>query len=379
MAPFSINFTVDIELSNYTRDDLNGICKNLFMNWYDEKHLDLITMNNLDRKIEKGMMPIIDEMNQICKNIYYTGKTNVKGQMFENVVENVITESFKDYSYVNTSSIAHNGDGQLESISGLKCIVEMKNYTTTVNTQQIVKLKYDMKYTGIRYAIMLSANSNIQNKKNLDIEMFIDENIKYYIIYVSHYSNHEYKIQIAITLLEHLHMENRSFNNLKCIESELHLLNGIVDSMSKLKSQFINMEKMMKENFDSFYINLRDTEYNMKNQIQTILSNIKVKINDLDCDTEQVFQSLSKCKECILLKHIYDTQFVKENYGLKMISNDIYLIDINRNKKIALIKFVSKRIDIIFYDPEIKLSITQNNKFLCEMLIRGIIENYNLH
>ena len=236
-----------------------------------------------------------------------------------------------------------------------------------------------MKYTGIKYAIMLSATSNIQGKKNLDIEMFIEENVKYYIIYVSHYIDHEYKIQIAITLLEHLYMENRTFPNLKFIENELHMLHGLVDSMSKLKNQFINMEKMMRENLDSFYINLRDTEYNIKSQINNILSNIKGKIKDLDCNTEQVFSSISHIKECTLLKHIYDTQFIKENYGLKIVNDNINLIDINDNKFIALIKIINKRIDIIFHNPEIKLSITQNNKFISEILIGGIIENYKIN
>jgi len=247
-----------------------------------------------------------------------------------------------------------------------------------VNTQQITKLKYDMKHTGIKYAIMLSATTNIQGKKNLDIELFMDENVKYYIVYVSHYIDHEYKIQIAITLLEHLYMENRSFQNLKFIENELKMLNGIVESMSKLKSQFIGMEKIMRENLDSFYIGLRDTEYNMKTQIQSILCSVASKINDLDCDTEQVFDQMSHIKECAMLKHIYDTQFIHCNYGLKIIKNDIYLINTEKNKKIALIKFVNKRIDMVFYDPEIKLSITQNNKFLSESLINGIIENYRL-
>ena len=137
MAPLSFNFTVDIELSNYTENELNGICKNLFMNWYEEKHLQIITVNNLDSKIEKGLQPFINEISQVCKNIYGTGKTTIKGQIFENAVQNVIKDSFEDYTYIDTSDKSHNGDGQLESISGLRCILEMKNYEAIVNTQQI--------------------------------------------------------------------------------------------------------------------------------------------------------------------------------------------------------------------------------------------------
>ena len=111
----------------------------------------------------------------------------VKGIMFENVMEEIINKTYPDYTYVNTALTAHSGDGILTSPTNLKCIVEMKNYTSSVTSSQIEKLKYDMKITGHNYGLMLSANSSIQGKKNLDIETFIIDGKKYYIVFVSYY------------------------------------------------------------------------------------------------------------------------------------------------------------------------------------------------
>ena len=77
------------------------------------------------------------------------------------------------------------------------------------------------------------------------------------------------------------------------------------------------------------------------------------------------------------IHYIYDT---KINEIINTLENNENLVkNINDNKFIALIKIINKRIDIIFHNPEIKLSITQNNKFISEILIGGIIENYKIN
>ena len=43
----------------------------------------------------------------------------------------------------------------------MKIILEIKNYTNTVNRDEITKLEYDMKYNNINWAIMTSFNSNL--------------------------------------------------------------------------------------------------------------------------------------------------------------------------------------------------------------------------
>lgn len=375
---FSININEYSKISEYSDVELAGITKFLFNKWYSDNFIEIATLDNLDTKIDKGLSGFVNEMNTVTKEMYGIVKSNKKGKVFENVIETIISETLPNYSYDNTSTIDHSGDGKLISPSGLQCIIELKNYTATVNITQIVKLKHDMKIMGCKYGLMLSANSAIQGKKNLDIETFIVEGTKYHIVFVSYYFEQEHKIETAIALLEQLYViYSHNTHNIQYIEEEINNLNVIIDSMSKLKTQFLNMERITKDNLDSFYLSLRDTEYNMKSQISTILGNIGEKVESLNYNSEQVLKRTNK-KECILLKHIYDTILLHENFELKYIDDDIYIIDITMNKKLGVAKFVNKRIDIIFDIPEIKLSITQNNLSMSETLVKSIIQNYRL-
>ena len=223
-----------------------------------------------------------------------------------------------------------------------------------------------------------SANSAIQGKKNLDIETFIDEGTKYHIIYVSYYFDQDHKIETAIALMEQLYkLHTNNIHNITYIANELNNLNQVIDSMSKLKTQYLDMEQSIKSNLDGFYINFRNIECEMKNQVQKILGSIDKKVENLNCNSEKVLSQISS-KEGILLKHIYDTILSHENFELKYINNNIYIINIINNKKLGIAKVVNKRIDIIFEHPEIKLSITQNNLLMSEKLCKCIIQNYRL-
>jgi adenylosuccinate synthase len=83
----------------------------------------------------------IEQLNTTTKEIYGISKSNKKGDILENTIEDIIKNSFADYSYTNTSGTAHNGDGLLESPSGLKAIVELKNYIDFIEKEVEVPIK----------------------------------------------------------------------------------------------------------------------------------------------------------------------------------------------------------------------------------------------
>lgn len=356
MELYSINFDIEFAKTGLDNIELSSICKHLLLQWYDETYINKVNMSNLEQKIGKGIEPLINEVKQL----YGNNKSIFKGQIFENIIEQTIHNNFPHYTYDNTGKINHCGDGYLTSPTGMKAIVEMKNYNTSINTAQINKLKYDMQNTGIKNALLLSAYTGIQGKKMLDIETFLHEGVKYNIVHVSKYMENEYKIQIAITILEHLYEKN----NLVYIEEELIGLNELVDSMSKLKSQYLTMEKSMRESMDSFYLNLRDTEYNMKKQITSILSNIH-------CKQEIINDDIVHAINNPLLSYMNDTLLLK--YGYNVCKDKEYCICKN-NKKYGIIKIVGKRIDMIFSDFDTKISITQNNKSISEKLLESILQ-----
>lgn len=344
----NIAFSIDLPDIGLNNDDLSSICKHLMLQWYDETYKDKVNMSNLENKINNGVKPLISEIKQL----YGGTKSIVKGQIFENIIEKTLKDNFPHYNYDNTAKNNHCGDGLLMSPSGMTAIIEMKNYSTTVNSSQINKLKYDMQNTGIKNALLLSAYTGIQGKKLIDIETFVHQNDKYNIVHISKYMENEQSIQIGITILESLYGKK----DIDYIEHELHNLEQIINSMSSLKSQYLTMEKSMRENLDSFYVSLRDTEYNMKKQISSILKGIK--------ENDVVYNSDNS-----LLMYMYDTILKDNGYE---IHNDLCLY--KNGLKHAIIKLVAKRVDITFIDPEIKLSITQNNKTISERLLLSIVQ-----
>lgn len=405
METFLINFSINVseypKISSYNSDEITGICKYLFNTWYVNNFENNINMDNLHSKITSNMTTSINlmmknindnvdkltntsnEMNQLNKEMYGITKSNKKGQMFENIIETIIHNNFQNYSYQNTAQIPHSGDGLIVSVSGLKCIIEMKNYSVTVPSGQIKKLKNDMKITGLKYAIMISANSAIQGKKNMDIEIFINEGIEYCIVYTSFVFEQDYKIQTAISLIEHIFNINTKSKNiiLDNISSELYNLNELIDSMSKIKNNFLSMEKTIKDNLDGFYLNFRETETNMKLQIDTIMNTINMKSELFCIESEKVFEHFSTIKECTILKKLYDEIFSIEKFEMNIENNLINLIDTQNNNCIAEIKFIAKRIDVQFINPEIKISINNSNISINEKIIKTIILDYknNIH
>ena len=61
--------------------------------------------------------------------------------MTEALIETVIKNQLPEYNYDIKRGIAHNADGELTSPTGLKALVEIKNYNNTVPEEEIEKFK----------------------------------------------------------------------------------------------------------------------------------------------------------------------------------------------------------------------------------------------
>ena len=403
-----IKFTLDTdtftELSSFESNEINAIAKKLFVEWYEKTYsksqtntIDLDVINSrLSNQLTTTMSTFmgslnsnLEQINTTTKELYGISKSNKKGGVFEDAVEDIFKKSFPDYTYVNTSGQAHHGDGLLESPSGLKAIVEMKNYSYTVNSDQIAKLKYDLKHTGIKWGLMLSTNSSIQGHKTIDIESFDQDGSEYCIVYISHIYGEPHKLNTGIALLEHLFVLSSGSKQTQItqitklhdlIDTDLSQLSELIDTFVQLKTRYLNMEKIFKDQLDGFYLHLRDTEINLKYSIEKIWKRIDRKFDLMISETsEQVLLKLSNFKGIGILARIYEEIFIHENIVLLSSPDDqvqahIYLQD----KQIGIIKMVSKRVDILFEIPDLKLSITDSNILINYKLIKTIIKDIKL-
>jgi len=65
------------------------------------------------------------------------------------------------------SKVPHSGNILITLLTGIKIMVEVKNYNKIIDQEQIDKLKFDMRYNNIKGALFVSLNSGIVGKKNL--------------------------------------------------------------------------------------------------------------------------------------------------------------------------------------------------------------------
>ena len=399
-------------LEEFDQGELNLMGKKLFVEWYKKTYgsglestqqtqanpsLDLEVMSSrLSSQFTTTMSTLMGSLNSnleqissTTKELYGISKSNKKGGVFEDSIENIFASSFVDYAYTNTSGQAHHGDGLLESPSGLKAIVELKNYSYTVNSDQIAKLKYDMKYTGIQWGLMLSTNSSIQGRKSIDIESFDQDGTQYCIVYISHAYGEPHKLNTGIALLEHLfQMAKVSGSNQsqtqtqitklhELIEADLSQLADLIDTFAQLKTRYLNMEKLFKDQLDTFYLHLRETEINLKQSIDKIWKRIDMQfVPFISEPSDQVLSKFSGYKGYGILVRIYEEVLEPADIHLLASSQDpTQALLFFQSKQIGLIKMVSKRVDIQFEVPDIKLSITDSNLTINCKLLKTILKD----
>jgi hypothetical protein len=270
-----------------------------------------------------------------------------KGELAENILENIIKERYGDIDYENKSQIPHSGDAWLYFSNNKIVMLESKNYINVVNKDEINKMKYDMVTNHIKWGIFVSFNSNIQGMKEFDFNIFSHNNENYHIIFISNLSSDITRLDLAISLIRKLinmYSDLEKFpwivNNIK---SELDQLNEILEQNYFLRDNFINMEKDIVKSINIFYSKLRDYQFNMDNKIKNIINKItstmedSIKINNLSYDNlylltndKKILNILTRITDVFKKKNI-----IYENNNL-IIKGDIFGNIKVKNKKVTI-------------------------------------------
>lgn len=359
-----VTFNIDLSkfplLNNYTDEELQYTMKSLLMSWYDKTFNNKIDISELDTKIQQGIEPMI-------KELFGISKSTQKGKVFENLIENYINNNYPQYNFIRTSDTNHSGDGII-TINNIKCIIELKNYSTFVPVSQIDKLKNDMKCKHIRYAIMISISGIQDRRDNIDCEKFIYLGKIYIIVFLSNYFNEQSKLETSILLIEQLINIQNNIINLNIFHSQINNLNIIYDDVLKLKTKYLEMEKTFRSTLDDFYITIRDLESNTKNRIQDVFHSVNQTLKTLNNRVENI---LSK-NENKILRYLYDNIFHKKGLYLDSLEKDIIVI-MNSNP-IMKIKVLKKSLNIIFIDEDLELKINDCNLLFLERVVLLFIE-----
>ena len=330
----------------------------------------------------------LEELSKIIEKLFGISNTSSKkGQISENLIYNMLEEKFSDYSYDVKRHIAHHADGELTSPTGMKSLIEIKNYTNTVNKDEVEKFKYDLKYTKNNFGIFISLQTGIAFRKGIDYETFQDGDETYHIIYISKLMEDTNKLQSAILLIENLYKIN-SKDNIdlkiqqikKIVYDNFNELESLISKTSDIRNEYVKMESVIKQNFDSFYCKLRSHETEMKAKMQKVWLNL---FNDLDYIDKNyidlntsLLQNIPEKDKCYtILSRLFDL-LSKNNIKLSEEGNK-YIMMIN-NSLFGEVKKMKDKVQFQTLDGSIVINLKHNDSSLDSNfnLINMLIKNY---
>lgn len=386
------NFFSSVNEKNFI-DSMNNTCRQFkddIVKSFDSKNENIKDkLLLLESNIQKSNAnEKLEELSKIIEKLFGISNTSSKkGQISENLIYNMLEEKFSDYSYDVKRHIAHHADGELTSPTGMKSLIEIKNYTNTVNKDEVEKFKYDLKYTKNNFGIFISLQTGIAFRKGIDYETFQDGDETYHIIYISKLMEDTNKLQSAILLIENLYKIN-SKDNIdlkiqqikKIVYDNFNELESLISKTSDIRNEYVKMESVIKQNFDSFYCKLRSHETEMKAKMQKVWLNL---FNDLDYIDKNyidlntsLLQNIPEKDKCYtILSRLFDL-LSKNNIKLSEEGNK-YIMMIN-NSLFGEVKKMKDKVQFLTLDSSIVINLKINDNSLDSNfnLINMLIKNY---
>ncbi len=257
---------------------------------------------------EENKEIITEKINQLEALINkLTGSANNSkkiGIFGENYIHELISKNFIGMSYTKTGETDHAGDGLITLSNGKEILVEVKNYQTIVNDDEIDKFTFDMKTTKRKFGLFISINSKINKSKIIDLRTFTYENETYYQFFISNLSEDLHRLEVGLLILQLLSEYKDHKNNQLIIDETIkEKLNTLIEHLNeneKLRGMYLDTEKDIRNSLNNFYQKLRDNHLTMENKIKNILTYIK--------DNKITNVPEKEVKDSIVLKKYKDTK-----------------------------------------------------------------------
>ena len=226
----------------------------------------------LDQKLDL-VDTLINKLTGVSNN---SKKIGIFG---ENYIHELISKNFIGMSYQQTGETDHSGDGLLTLSNGSEILVEIKNYSTIINDDEINKFTYDMKTTKRKFGLFISISTKINKTKTIDLKTFVYENQTYYQFYISNLNEDLHRLEVGILLLqllsEYTNHKNKEYTLDETIKDKLNTLIDQVNENEKLRGCFLDTEKEIRNSLNIFYQKLRDNHMDMENKIKNIFTCLK--------------------------------------------------------------------------------------------------------
>ena len=343
------------ELFNLKSEVIGNKCYEIFETGYklsypDSKILMENTTNNLQTELMKHEMNKLngkldnDELHEkisdftdIVQNLFGINYNSTKkGKIGEDFVYALINNKFKDYTIDITRNKPHQGDGiiKIPNKPHVKIMLEIKNYMSNIDKDELDKLLYDMKYTNTYYSIFLSLKSSFVGKKRLEVNSFVIDGANYTVIFVPFALDDPNKIENAIVLAEHiiemnLCNKNDIYNDklYKNINSHLNEIDSIYTKLGELKSHYLKTESNIKQQISDHYKVIREYELHTKNTINKVWSRIQLDFDKYKKEkisakySDNILCSIDNAKNKSKLQNLRGFIELFNKYGIHIINN----------------------------------------------------------
>lgn len=327
-------------LNNFKKKELDKYLFKIFKTGYqihfpsNDKIEQQLEHNELLERIETIKEELKDQINNseigdkinslessLTKLIGLSSNSCKKGNFGENVLEEIFSKRYGDVQFERKSNVAHSGDAWLYLPDGKLIMLESKNYTTTVNKDEIIKMQSDMINHHIKWGLLASFNSSIQGMRELDLHTFNHNNETYFIIMVSNLSTDIHKLDLGLQIIRKLMLTINDLPQfpwvIKDISHSLNELNQIVQKNYCLRDSYYNMERDVQKSLSNYHIILRDYQYDIENKIKEIIN----KINET-METSIVQKNKNEID-----------QILDKYHDKKILPIIVRLVDVIQNKK----------------------------------------------
>jgi len=346
-------------LNNFKKKELDKYLLKIFKTGYqihfpsNDKIEQQLEHNELLERIETIKYELKDQINNseigdkinslessLTKLIGLSSNSCRKGNFGENVLEEIFSKRYGDIQFERKSNVAHSGDAWLYLPDGKLIMLESKNYTTTVNKDEIIKLQSDMINHHIKWGILTSFNSTIQGMRELDLHTFNHNNETYFTIMISNLSSDIHKLDLGLQIIRKLILTINDLPQfpwiIKDISHSLNELNQIVQKNYFLRDSYYNMERDVQKSLSNYHIILRDYQYEIEIKIKEIISKI----------TETMNTSIQNNNDIELMINKY--------HDKKILPIIVRLVDVIQNKK-WLVRYDNETSDWIIRNNEIEM------------------------
>lgn len=250
----------------------------------EKKYLEIQLANEVDKNDKMSLLRI--EISSIEKKLeeyhdkYNTQMTDFfnkqnsvsmvdKGKTCEDRYVELLQKQLEGYEIQNSSKEKYSGDVWITNSKGQKILLEIKNYMNPVPTKEVKKFHRDLELNKC-YGIMISNNSHITLKTNLEMETI---NPECKCIYVS---NNDYNcdiIKLLVKIFENMYAIKTEDTN-TTISMEKYVL--ILDNYKNLIDQINAFIDIYKKDYEKQVKMLKSmVKKSVMNDLQKMKSNIQ--------------------------------------------------------------------------------------------------------